>query len=95
MDTVAADPQVVQMSIGSIIAIASSIVVALSGTIALLFRMLEKKNDAIVELTKSFMTATLGVKTSLDNNTESIKNNTRVMETLPQEIAMHVKLSSK
>lgn len=95
MDTVAADPQVVQMSIGSIIAIASSIVVALSGTIALLFRMLEKKNDAIVELTKSFMTATLGVKTSLDNNTESIKNNTRVMETLPQEIAMHVKMSSK
>lgn len=95
MDTVAADPQVVQISIGSIIAIASSIVIALSGTIALLFRMLEKKNDAVIELTKSFMAATLGVKTSLENNTASIEHNTSVMEKLPQEIAMHVKLSSK
>jgi len=87
--------QVIQMSIGTIITIASSIVVALSGTIALLFKMIEKKNDAIIELTKSFITTTLGVKASLENNTKSLENNTRVMEKLPEEIAMYVKVNGK
>ncbi len=87
--------QVIQMSIGTIITIASSIVVALSGTIALLFKMIEKKNDAIIELTKSFITTTIGIQTSLENNTKSLENNTRVMEKLPEEIAMYVKVNGK
>jgi archaellum biogenesis protein FlaJ (TadC family) len=61
------------MSISSIITIASGIVVTLAGTIALLFRMLEKKNDIIIDLTKSYMETTIGVKTALENNTKVIE----------------------
>lgn len=95
MDTVVQDPQIVQMSIGSVIAIAISIVSALAATVALLFRMNEKKNDAIIELTKSFIHTTSDFNVSLKNNTTSLENNTRVMEKLPQEIAIHVRLNSK
>jgi hypothetical protein len=83
------------MSIASIITIASSIVVALSGTIAILFRMIEKKNDVIIELTKSFISTSVGMKASLENNTTSLENNTKVMERLPQEIANYIKLNGK
>lgn len=81
---IAEQAQIVQMSISSIITIASGIVVTLSGVIAILFRMLEKKNDYIlvekekdtkivIELTKSYMETTIGVKTALENNTKVIE----------------------
>jgi hypothetical protein len=95
MEAQVTDPQVIQMSIATIVTIASSIVVALSGTIAVLFRMLEKKNDVTIELTKSFISTTLGLKSSLENNTKSLENNTKVMEKLPEEIAMYVKVNGK
>lgn len=91
MDTVAQDPQMVQMSIGSIIAICISIVSALAATIALLFRMNEKKNDAMIDLTKSFIHTTSDFSTSLKNNTASLENNTKVMERLPHEISLYIK----
>lgn len=76
--------QIVQMSIGSIITIASAIVGTLASALAVLFYKLEKKNDAIVELTKSFIETTIGVKTTLENNT-------KVIERLPETIAMQIK----
>jgi hypothetical protein len=78
--------QLVQISVGSIITIASAIVVALSGTIAILFRMLESKNDKIIKLTESYIETTIGVKTALENNT-------KVIEKFPDTILMQIRAS--
>lgn len=76
--------QIVQLSVSTVITIASSIILTLSGTIGLLFRMLEKKNDKIIQLTESYIQTTLGVKQALENNT-------KVIEEFPETVMMHIK----
>lgn len=76
--------QVVQLTMSTIITTASSIVLTLCGAIAILFRMIEKKNDKIVQLTESSIQTTLGVKQALENNT-------KVIESFPEAIMMHIR----
>jgi hypothetical protein len=85
----------VQISIGSILTITSGIVVTLAGCVAFLFKfhndrivkkdeVIDKKNDAIIELTRSCMETTIGVKTALENNT-------KVIEKLPENFMLRMK----
>lgn len=67
----------VWMTTNTVLGIAGAIVVALSGAIAILFRMFvsmtEKKNDAIIELTKSFIQTTVDLTKAVENNTKVIE----------------------
>lgn len=76
--------QIVTMNIATVITIASTIVMALAGAIALLFRILEKKNEAIIQLTKSFVEST-------KDHAKAVENNTKVIERLPDSIMLHIK----
>ncbi len=85
----------IQMSVSSVITIASSIVVALVSCIVFLFKfhneriakkdeVIDKKHDAIIDLTKSCIETTTGVKTALENNT-------KVIEKLPENFMLRMK----
>lgn len=88
----------IQISVSSVLTIASSIVIALAGCIAFLFKfhneriakkddVIDKKNDAIIDLTKSCIETTTGVKTALENNT-------KVIEKLPENFMLRMKANS-
>lgn len=75
--------QIVQMSVASIITIASAIVGTLCTAIGVLFYILEKKNVVIIDLTKSFVESNIGMKQALENNT-------KVIEKLPEQIKLQI-----
>ena len=85
----------VQISISTVITVATGIVSALALSIAFLFKfyndrmtkkdeIIDKKNDAVIDLTRSCMETTMGVKTALENNT-------KVIESLPDNFILRMK----
>lgn len=84
-----------QVSVSTVLTVVSGIVVSLAGCIGFLFKfhnermakkdeVIDKKNDAIIDLTRSCIETTSGVKTALENNT-------KVIERLPENFMLRMK----
>lgn len=82
----------VTMAVSSIITIVTAIVITLSGCVAFLFKYfndrITKKDDIIIDLTKSCIETNTGVKTALENNT-------KVIEKLPENILLRMKANGE
>ena len=92
--TIAEQAQIVTMSVGSIITIATSIVVVLTGAIGVLFKIFlaekKKDTDAIIQLTRSYIESNAAIKIAVEGSKTAIDNNTKVIEKLPEQIILQI-----